>query len=156
MASTAPMLGIISDTHDLLRPEAVAILEECTHIVHAGDICTAGLLRQLEAIAPVTAVRGNNDHDEGLASLPETTSFSWEGLEIVVIHDRKGLTEFPRGSRVIISGHSHKPSIEEKDGVLLVNPGSAGRRRFKLPVSMARMRVVDGRPEAEIVTLVGA
>lgn len=148
-------IGLVSDTHDLLRPEAVAALRGCDHLVHAGDITTPAILRELELIAPVTAVRGNNDRQPWAQALPETQLVDFAGQRIFVIHDLAQLQEYPPPAdvRVVVCGHSHKPSVTELDGVLYVNPGSAGRRRFKLPVTVAEL-LVDGREvSARIIEL---
>jgi putative phosphoesterase len=134
-------VGVISDTHGLLRPQATAFLQGCDHIVHGGDIGGPQILEQLAALAPVTAVRGNNDSGAWAESLPDTRLLEIGGVKIYVIHDLQQLKAQarPAGVRVIVSGHSHKPNICERDGVLYVNPGSAGPRRFRLPVSVAQL-----------------
>jgi hypothetical protein len=134
-------VGVISDTHGLLRPQATAFLQGCDHIVHGGDIGGPQILEQLAALAPVTAVRGNNDSGAWAGSLPDTRLLEIGGVKIYVIHDLQQLKAQarPAGVRVIASGHSHKPNICERDGVLYVNPGSAGPRRFRLPVSVAQL-----------------
>lgn len=136
-------VGVISDTHGLLRPEAAASLAGCDHIVHGGDIGSREILAQLALLAPVTAVRGNNDSEPWAASLPETQMLQLGAVKIFVVHnpDELKLHARPAGVRVIVSGHSHQPAIFELDGVLYVNPGSAGPRRFKLPVSLAQLEV---------------
>jgi uncharacterized protein len=138
-------VGVISDTHDLLRPSAKALLRGCDFIVHAGDICTPPLLEELRAIAPVTAVRGNNDKGEWARALPVTGMLQAGEVAIYVVHDLADMDIDPEGAgvRVVVSGHSHRPRIEEKAGVLFVNPGSAGPRRFRLPISAAEL-IVDG------------
>jgi putative phosphoesterase len=128
-------VGVISDTHGLLRPQATAFLQGCDHIVHGGDIGGPQILEQLAALAPVTAVRGNNDSGAWAGSLPDTRLLEIGGVKIYVIKAQAR----PAGVRVIASGHSHKPNICERDGVLYVNPGSAGPRRFRLPVSVAQL-----------------
>lgn len=145
-------IGLISDTHGLLRPEALRALQDVTHILHAGDIGDAAILRELERIAPVSAVRGNNDTRPWAADIPETRTVTLGSLDIFLLHDVKelGFDPWPAGIRVVVSGHSHRPSAELRSGVLFVNPGSAGPRRFKLPVSVALLEIVDGRPRAEI------
>ena len=147
-------LGVIADTHGLLRPSAVAALKGCSAIVHAGDIGRAELLDQLEVIAPVTAVRGNVDL-KWARSLPDTADRVIAGLRIYVLHDLKELDFDPRaaGFDVVISGHSHRPNVERRDGVLYVNPGSAGPRRFRLPVAVARIQVSGSSVEASIVQI---
>lgn len=138
-------IGLLSDTHDLLRPEAIAALRGCDHIIHAGDITVPRIIEELAVLAPVTAVRGNNDRDEWAQELAETETLCFEGLTVFVIHDLAQLKQLPppADARVVVYGHSHKPSVQEGEGVLRVNPGSAGRRRFKLPISVAEL-VIDG------------
>ena len=155
MAPRVHTVGVISDTHGLLRPEAVAALEGVDRIVHAGDIGSAGVLAALERIAPVAAVRGNNDREGWAAAIPETEVVEVGGVSLYVLHDLHELDLDPRaaGFVAVIAGHSHQPRLEERDGVLYVNPGSAGPRRFKLPVSLARLTVTGARVRAELVTL---
>lgn len=144
--SVAPLrVGLISDTHDLLRPEALAFLAGSDHIVHAGDVGDPAILDALASIAPVTAIRGNVDTDAWARRLPETTRVTIGDVTIYVLHDLAALGIEPRapGIRVVIYGHSHQPSVTERDGVLYVNPGSAGPRRFRLPISAAEL-MIDG------------
>jgi putative phosphoesterase len=143
--SPATRIGLISDTHNLLRPEALQYLAGCDAIIHAGDICNQAVLDALMQIAPVTAVRGNNDTGDWAASLPTHAKLTVQQVTILVVHDLAGVGADPRseGVNVVVTGHSHKPSISERDGVLFVNPGSAGPRRFKLPIS-AGMLIVEG------------
>ncbi|MFC5511929.1 metallophosphoesterase family protein [Massilia jejuensis] len=150
-------VGLISDTHGLLRPEALDFLAGCDHIVHGGDIGSAAILERLAAIAPLTVVRGNNDRDPWARAIPASATITVGGILLHAIHDIKELDIAPRlrGVRVVVSGHSHKPSCVERDGVLYINPGSAGRRRFSLPVSAAELRIGPGL-QARIVTLVQA
>jgi putative phosphoesterase len=150
-----PRLGIISDTHGLLRPEALAFLRGCQHIVHGGDVGSAEVLAQLAEIAPVTAVRGNNDKGAWADALLETELFEFNGTYIFAIHDLAQLDIEPSsaGVRVVVSGHSHKPAIERREGVLYVNPGSAGPRRFRLPIAVAEVVVDGGEVDARIVEL---
>jgi uncharacterized protein len=138
-------IGVISDTHGLLRPEAIAFLRGSDVIIHGGDIGDAAILKDLRAIAPVTAVRGNNDKGRWADTLRETELLRVEGASIYVIHDIAQLDLDPvaAGLRVVVSGHSHKPAVSEARGVLFINPGSAGPRRFKLPVAAATI-IVDG------------
>jgi len=149
-------IGLISDTHGLLRPEALAFLAGSEHIVHGGDIGNPEILERLAAIAPLTVVRGNNDTAAWVGTIPETARLDVGGVAILVIHDLKELAGDPAadGVRVVVSGHSHKPACVERGGVLYVNPGSAGRRRFTLPISAGELLVEDGRVEARLVTLV--
>jgi uncharacterized protein len=150
-----PVVGVISDTHGLLRPEAVAALEGVDAIVHAGDIGGAEILDALRRMAPLVAVRGNNDRDAWAASLPEIAKMEIGGTLIWVVHDLKELAEDPAIANVsvVISGHSHCPRIERRAGLLLLNPGSAGPRRFRLPVAVARLYLAPARPRAEIIEL---
>jgi putative phosphoesterase len=148
-------VGVISDTHGLLRPEAVAALRGSDHILHAGDIGGASILKALRALAPVTAVRGNNDGGKRGRDLPDVAEVELGGVRLCVVHIRGALTFDPaeRGIQVVVYGHTHWPDVATRDGVLYLNPGSAGPRRFHLPVSLARMRIQDGRVEATLVPL---
>jgi putative phosphoesterase len=155
-AAASPLkIGLISDTHDLLRQEARDALSGVAHILHAGDICGADVLTELAAIAPVTAVRGNNDRGAWARTLQTTARVELGGCSIYMVHDLSELDIEPRaaGVQAVISGHSHKPRIEERDGVLFVNPGSAGPRRFTLPVSVAFLEIISGRVSARLQTL---
>jgi len=138
-------IGLISDTHGLLRPEALAFLRGCDHIVHGGDIGNAGILDELRAIAPLTVVRGNNDRGAWAEAIAETEWLQLGSLWLLAIHDLAQLDIDPpaAGVRVVVSGHSHQPLQEERDGVLYLNPGSAGPRRFRLPVTAAEL-LIDG------------
>lgn len=149
------VVGVISDTHGLLRPEATAALAGSHVIVHAGDIGTAAILDGLRAVAPVVAVRGNNDRDAWAASLPEVVVTDVAGVRVCVIHDLKAFDIDPERERidVVISGHSHRPAVERRGRLLLLNPGSAGPRRFSLPVTVGRLRVTRAGVHAEIVEL---
>ncbi|CAN7189035.1 metallophosphoesterase family protein [Variovorax sp. LjRoot290] len=149
-------IGLISDTHGLLRPEALAFLRGCEHIVHGGDIGDASILEALAAIAPLTAVRGNNDRGAWAEAVPDTALVEFGGLRLYAIHDLAQLDIDPAaaGVRVVVSGHSHRPRTEERDGVLYVNPGSAGPRRFRLPISAAELKIDDGVVTPRIVELV--
>ena len=149
------VIGIISDTHGILRPEAVEALRGVELILHGGDVGSPEVLDALKCIAPVVAVRGNNDKGAWAEELP-----AWEVAEVGVvfiymIHDVKEIDLSPAaaGFQVVVSGHSHKPSVEERKGVLYVNPGSAGPRRFKLPISVARLTVSGETVKAELVEL---
>ncbi|MEW6759239.1 MAG: metallophosphoesterase family protein [Pseudomonadota bacterium] len=148
-------VGLISDTHGLLRPQALDFLRGSDHIIHAGDITGPEILAPLAALAPLTVVRGNNDRGAWAAELPHAATVQVGGVAIYVIHDLKELPIDPRaaGVHVVVSGHSHKPSSSERDGVLFVNPGSAGRRRFTLPISVGELLIDDGQATARIVTL---
>ncbi len=143
-------VGLVSDTHDLLRPEVLEFLRGSDHIIHGGDICGEAVLQALAQIAPLTAVRGNNDRGPWAHRLRETETVTLGGIAIHVVHDLKELV-LPPGARVVVSGHSHKPKVEERDGVLYVNPGSAGPRRFKLAVSAGELRIAQGQVAAQLV-----
>ena len=143
-------IGLVSDTHDLLRPQVLDFLRGSDHIVHAGDICGEAVLQALAALAPLTAVRGNNDRGAWAARLPEAETVELAGVKLHVVHDLKELA-LPVGARVVVSGHSHQPRVEERDGVLYVNPGSAGPRRFRLPISAGELRVAHGQVSAHLV-----
>lgn len=154
MAARACSVGLISDTHGLLRPQAAAALAGSDCIIHAGDIGGAEILEQLARIAPVTVVRGNNDQVPWAAHLRDTEVLRVAGVDLYVIHDLGELDIAAAGAaRAVISGHSHKPGQALRDGVLYVNPGSAGPRRFRLPVSVGRLHVAAGKVEAELITL---
>lgn len=150
-------IGLISDTHGLLRPEALDALRGCDHILHAGDIGGCAILTDLEMLAPVTAIRGNIDTGPWARELPDTRIARFGGVAVYMLHDAKTLDAQPPSERVdvILAGHSHQPRIEIRDdGVLLVNPGSAGRRRFRLPVTVGELCIGnDGCVEARIVPL---
>ena len=148
------LAGIISDTHGLLRPEALKALQGVDRILHGGDVGNAAVLEALREIAPVVAVRGNNDKGAWADELPHWEVAELEGVFVYLIHDLKEIDINPAGSfQVVVSGHSHKPSIEQQRGVLYVNPGSAGPRRFDLPISIALLRVTGDQASAEIVEL---
>ncbi len=148
-------IGLISDTHGLLRPEAIVALEGSDAIVHAGDIGDPLILERLAVIAPVTAVRGNNDVGAWARQLRATARVVFDDTALHVLHDIALLAIDPAaaGTAVVIRGHSHQPRIDTRDGVLFVNPGSAGPRRFRLPVSVARLDVDAGGAHAEIIAL---
>lgn len=143
-------VGLISDTHGLLRPEAVKFLRGADHIVHAGDIGTPEILEQLRELAPLTAVRGNNDTGRWARAVPAVANLQVDGVAIHVVHD---LADLRARARVVISGHSHKPKVEERGGVLYVNPGSAGPRRFTLPVAVGELRIAGASVRARIKEL---
>ena len=149
------IVGVISDTHGLLRPEAVAALQGSEHIIHAGDIGAEDIIPVLQEIAPVTAIRGNVDQSPWCGRFPETEVVELAGVIIYILHDVNALDLHPQaaGFKVVISGHSHKPKQEMKDGVLYFNPGSAGPRRFKLPISVGRLEITDGLVRAEIIEI---
>jgi len=149
------LIGVISDTHGLLRPEAIEALRGSDQIIHAGDVGSLQILDRLRAIAPVTAVRGNIDQDAWARRLPETEVLDTSGISIYVLHDLAQLDLKPKaaGFAVVISGHSHVPKQEMCDDVLYFNPGSAGPRRFKLPVSVGKLIVEDGIVRGELQTL---
>jgi uncharacterized protein len=149
------LIGVISDTHGLLRPEAVETLQGCEHIIHAGDIGAPEIIDRLRDIAPVHAIRGNVDVGAWARAYPPTLEVSLEGVLIYVLHDVKSLKMDPvqSGIKVLISGHSHVPKQESRDGVLYLNPGSAGKRRFRLPITLARMRIEAGLVIPEIIPL---
>ena len=149
------VVGLISDTHGVLRPEAVDALGGVTAIVHAGDVGDPGILDRLGRIAPVTAVRGNVDRGDLARRLPATAVATVDGVSIYVLHilDELDLDPGTAGVHVVVSGHTHEPLIHTRRGVLYVNPGSAGPRRFRLPVTVALLTVGEGAPRAEIVPL---
>jgi uncharacterized protein len=149
------VIGVISDTHGLLRPEAVELLRGSEHIIHAGDIGAPEIVGELEKIAPVTAIRGNVDTQAWAHRFAETEAVELAGVFVYVIHDANALDLNPKaaGFAVVISGHSHKPKQQVKDGVLYFNPGSAGPRRFKLPISVGRLVIADGKVSAEILEI---
>jgi putative phosphoesterase len=138
-------VGLISDTHGLLRSEAERALRDSDHIVHAGDICDPQILESLARIAPATAVRGNNDRGPWAENLPLMATLQIAGVRLLVIHDLATLDADldALGIRVVVFGHSHRPTIETRNGILYVNPGSAGPRRFRLPISMGSL-AIDG------------
>ena len=149
-------LGIISDTHGLMRPEAVNALAGVTLIIHAGDIGTPEVLDALRAIAPVVAIRGNNDKGNWAQALSETEVVEVGGVALYVLHDVNALDLDPvaAGFHAVISGHSHRPGMAKRQGVLFLNPGSAGPRRFSLPVSVARLVICGAAIDAQLVDLV--
>lgn len=148
-------VGLISDTHGLLRPEALAALRGSDLIIHAGDIGSPDVLEQLRALAPVTAVRGNNDHGPWATALADSEAIDVGGRWLYVLHDLHALDLDPAagGFAAVIAGHSHQPQIETRQGVLYVNPGSAGPRRFRLPVAIGRLRVGPRTLAAETIAL---
>ncbi|MDB5987377.1 MAG: putative phosphoesterase [Nevskia sp.] len=153
------IVGLISDTHGLLRPEALAALRGSDFIIHAGDIGDPEILSRLAEIAPLTAIRGNNDVDAAYAQVPERAWLAIGEARIYVLHNRAELNPAidwnpaDGAAHAVISGHSHKPSCERCDGVLFVNPGSSGPRRFKLPIGIGRLTVSGTKIEAELLEL---
>jgi uncharacterized protein len=155
-ASAAPVLGVISDTHGLLRPEALAALQDVSFIIHAGDVGSLDILRRLRDLAPTIAVRGNVDTEPWARALPMAKTVDFEGHAIHVLHkiddlDRDAITRSPIAA--VVFGHSHKPLIEYRDSVLFLNPGAAGPRRFNLPITVARVTIVVTKLHAEIIDL---
>ena len=148
-------IGLISDTHGLLRPEALQALAGVECIIHAGDIGTAEVIETLRNIAPVNAVRGNNDKGAWAEEFPPSLALELGGVGIHVLHDVKELAvmPLPKGFGVVIAGHSHRPQVTEREGVLFVNPGSAGPRRFSLPVTIGYLTVAAGHASADIRAL---
>ncbi len=148
-------VGVIADTHGLMRPDAMDALQGSGLIVHAGDVGSEEVLDLLRSIAPLVAVRGNVDQGAWAASLPLTVSTSVGGARMLVLHDLATLALDPAaaGFAVVVSGHSHRPAIDQRDGVLYLNPGSAGPRRFRFPVTLARLEVRDGRARSELLVL---
>jgi putative phosphoesterase len=155
MVARLHRIGVIADTHGLVRPEALAALAGVERILHAGDIGGPDVLHALGRLAPVIAVRGNNDRGAWATAIPETEVVEVGGHALYVLHDLHALDLEPRaaGFAAVISGHSHQPRVYARDGVLYVNPGSAGPRRFRLPISLARLTVAGDRLDAELVTL---
>lgn len=148
-------IGVISDTHGLLRPEAARRLAEAEHIIHAGDIGSPDVIAGLQEIAPVTAIRGNIDVGGWARAYPDRESIALAGRSIYVLHNRNELDFDPaeRGIDIVISGHSHQPKIETIDGVLYLNPGSAGPRRFSLPIALAMLDLTKDSARPRICTL---
>jgi putative phosphoesterase len=151
------VIGVISDTHGLLRPQALDALRGCDLIVHAGDIGTAEILQRLRDIAPTRAVRGNNDRGAWAQSIPLRDIVEVGAHSLYVLHDLSELDVDPLAEKfaAVISGHSHKPHAEHRDGVLYLNPGSAGPRRFRLPIAVAKLYVGNGKLEHESIELRG-
>lgn len=149
------IIGVVSDTHGLLRTEAVEALRGSDAIIHAGDVGDASILEILRGVAQVTVVRGNVDRAADVRDLPETAVLEAGGLSIYVLHDLAQLDLDPKaaGFAVVVSGHTHQPVVRKRDGVLYLNPGSAGPKRFRLPVSVAELRIENARASARIVEL---
>jgi uncharacterized protein len=154
--SSSLRIGVIADTHGLLRPEAAVFLRSADHIAHAGDIGDPAILEELRSIAPLSAVRGNNDSGAWAVDLAETCCVQIGGVACYVIHDRSALHAHPapEGTQLVITGHSHRPLLESHDGVLFMNPGSAGRRRFNLPIAIGEVLVDAAGIEARITDLI--
>lgn len=152
------IVGVISDTHGLLRPEAIEAVRGVDRILHAGDVGSPEILHALAEIAPLTAVRGNVDTEAWARTLPETEVVEIGGASIYILHDlgRLDLKPEAAGIGVVVYGHSHQPKIEEKKGVLYFNPGSAGPRRFQLPVSVGKLVIEGGTVRAEVVRLLNS
>jgi len=154
-AIDAIRIGLISDTHGLVREDALAALDGCQRIIHAGDVDTPDVLEKLRRLAPVTVVRGNNDRGAWADLIPLMDVVEFGAVSIYVRHDQAELDIDPvaAGFRVMIFGHSHRPMVETRDRVLLVNPGSAGPRRFKLPVAVGELMIAGNRVDARIIPL---
>ena len=148
-------IGVISDTHGLMRPEALEALRGSGLIIHAGDVGSPSILEELQELAPVAAVRGNIDTARWAQVLPEREVVEFAGVSLYLLHDLQelGLDPAAAGLHAVISGHSHRPSIHRRQGVLLLNPGSAGPRRFNLPVSVALLHVRDGTIVPQLIEL---
>jgi uncharacterized protein len=149
------LIGVISDTHGLLRPAALAALRSSAIVIHAGDIGKPAILEELRTIGPLSAVRGNIDTQSWACGLPDQTVVTAANHKILVLHDvaQLGIDPVAAGLAAIVFGHSHKPSIEERAGILYLNPGSAGPRRFRLPVTLAHLHVAPKSLRAEIIPL---
>jgi putative phosphoesterase len=148
-------IGLISDTHGLVRPEALAALKGSEVIIHAGDIGKADVLKSFGSIAPLMAIKGNNDRDLWAKKIPDVLNLAINGIKIQVIHSVKEMKADSANDaiRVVVSGHSHKPGLVERDGMLFINPGSAGPRRFKLPVTVGTLWINRDDVHAEIIEL---
>ncbi len=148
-------VGVVADTHDLVRPELIEALAGVDQLLHAGDVCSAATLEALATIAPVTAVRGNNDRGPWAEALPEACTAQLEDVRVWLCHDRADLARLPPlpGTHLIVVGHSHRPLEDLHDGIPLLNPGSPGRRRFSLPVACARLTVEGARFGIEPIEL---
>lgn len=154
-ATKTALIGVISDTHGLLRPEALEALRGSQYIIHAGDVGAADILETLLSVAPVTAIRGNVDKEAWARRLPETEVVEIGGVSIYVLHDLAKLDLKPEaaGFNVVVYGHSHVPKQETRHGVLYFNPGSAGPRRFKLPVTIGKLTISEGKVRGEIIPI---
>ena len=148
------VIGVISDTHGLLRPEIPKIFKNVDLILHAGDIGRPEILQELNQIAPTISVRGNNDTGDWAKRVPVRKTIQIEDVSILILHDINELPERRNPQiRIVVSGHSHRPSIERTEGILFLNPGSAGSRRFSLPVSVARLKIDGSRAGARLVEI---
>jgi putative phosphoesterase len=149
------LVGVISDTHGLLRPEALTALAGVEHILHAGDVGNPEILDKLREIAPITAIRGNIDLHGPCAELPATEALELGGCFLYMLHNLEDLDLNPTAAKIdaVLFGHSHKPSSKKKDGVLYLNPGSAGPRRFSLPITLALLHLEPGSVQSEIIEL---
>ncbi len=148
-------IGVISDTHGLLRPEALAALKDSELIIHAGDIGKPEVLTLLGSIAPVLAIRGNNDREAWAKKIPDILNLRINGARLYIIHNVNDLDIDPgaKGFHTVISGHSHKPGVASRDGIIFVNPGSAGPRRFKLPVAVSQLTIHGQKVRVKIIEL---
>jgi len=153
--SATVQIGVISDTHGLVRPEALSALRGSDLVLHAGDIGKPDVLQVLESVSSLVAIRGNIDRGAWASHLPDETVVEVKGTRLYLIHNIKDFGGDARreGYEIVVSGHSHKPSIQEQDGVLFLNPGSAGPRRFKLPVAVAKIRIEGTNVRAEVIEL---
>jgi putative phosphoesterase len=149
------IVGVLADTHNLLRPEAVEVLKNADLIIHAGDICRPEIIEELKNLAPLIVVRGNNDRGRWSEDIPIYKAVEIDEILVYVIHDIKDLNAYPAppGANVVISGHSHKPLIKQRNDILYVNPGSAGPRRFNLPVSMAKLTIKRNVVSPELIQM---
>lgn len=149
------LVAVLSDTHGLLRPEVLPAIAGADHILHAGDVGNIEILDQLRTVAPVTAIRGNIDQHGPCAELPATEAVELNGCLIYIVHAINDLDIAPKaaGVKVIVYGHSHQPSIQSHKGILYLNPGSCGPQRFKLPVTLAWLRIEESKLRAEILYL---
>ena len=146
-------MGVISDTHGLLRPEVGHAFKDVDLILHAGDIGNAEVLENLGAFAPIFAVRGNNDKERWAKGIPETRIVPVGNVRVYMIHDVTEMETTPADCQVVIAGHSHRPLIEKREGILFLNPGSAGPRRFRLPTCVARLTVRGNSVGAKLIEL---
>jgi putative phosphoesterase len=149
------IVGVISDTHGLLRPEVLQVFSGVSLILHAGDIGSSNVLDGLRTLAPVVAVRGNNDRDAWAKRIPQVEVVRAGAISIYMLHDVEDmkLNPPPEKVHVVVSGHSHRPHVEQREGILFLNPGSAGPRRFKLPISLARLIIRSSNIHAELIEL---